>query len=179
MHAVPERAQSGEPLELRASRELRPSRAMTVLEAHHRTLVVEMHERLSPETARLRYFSPLVQMPERALDRATTPEPGHCEYLGIFHERALVAMGGYHRVDEKTAEVAFLVEDAHQGNGLGTALAHRIVESAASKGMPEMLARTLPENRRIRRLLTSVGREPSTRWDDGLIEIRFRAERAA
>jgi RimJ/RimL family protein N-acetyltransferase len=148
---------------------------MTVLEAHHRNLVLEMHDRLSPETVRLRYFSPFSPMRGDLLERTTTPRPGECEYLGVLSRRALVAMCGYHRVGKSTAELSLLVEDAFQGRGLGTSLARRLVESAASKGMPDLVARTLPENRRVRHVLAAAGCDAETFWDDGVIEIRFRA----
>ncbi|HZU40192.1 MAG TPA: GNAT family N-acetyltransferase [Solirubrobacteraceae bacterium] len=62
---------------------------------------------------------------------------GHAEYL-------IVAPG--------TAEVAVVVADAAQGQGLGTSLVARVAEHAARHGVTRMVATVLPDNVAMTRL---------------------------
>jgi len=68
-----------------------------------------------------------------------------------------VGIARYIRVGRATAEIAVEVADAHQGRGLGTALADVVTTLACVNGIHCMQAVVLPENLPSQRLLTRIG----------------------
>jgi RimJ/RimL family protein N-acetyltransferase len=61
--------------------------------------------------------------------------------------------------DEHRAEIAVLVEDAHQGGGVGTALLRRLVRLAERLEFGEAVAVVLADNTGMLRLLNRMGLE--------------------
>lgn len=72
-------------------------------------------------------------------------------------ESEIVGGGRYVIVKPGQAEVAFVVIDAYQGQGLGKALMRHIIRLARDAGLKELVAEVLPENHAMRRVLTSAG----------------------
>ncbi|MGD8862864.1 MAG: GNAT family N-acetyltransferase [Myxococcales bacterium] len=67
-------------------------------------------------------------------------------------------------------EAAITVVDAYQRQGLGTALAARIVEAARERGYRAVVADALAENRPVLRLLRRGPRQPQLRRQGTAIE---------
>jgi acyl-CoA synthetase (NDP forming)/GNAT superfamily N-acetyltransferase len=70
-----------------------------------------------------------------------------------------------------TAEVAFLVEDAQQGRGLGPVLLEHIAAAARERGIRRFIADVLPENRRMTTVFRAAGYEAQQRFEDGVIRL--------
>ena len=47
------------------------------------------------------------------------------------------------------AEVAFVIQDEHQGRGLGTIFLEHIAQAARERGMRRFVAEVLPDNQRM------------------------------
>ncbi|MCO5986306.1 GNAT family N-acetyltransferase [Actinoallomurus spadix] len=75
-----------------------------------------------------------------------------------------------------TAEVAFLVEDAQQGRGLGTVLLEHIAAAARERGIRRFIADVLPENRRMTTVFRAAGYEAQQRFEDGVIRLTLDLE---
>ena len=76
----------------------------------------------------------------------------------------LVGVGRYEPSDgEATAEVAFVLQDGYQGQGLGQVLLDDIVRAGTERGVKRFRAEVLGENHRMLRLLAHRTRilEPS------------------
>ncbi len=69
----------------------------------------------------------------------------------------IVGGGRYVVVKPGQAEVAFVVIDAYQGQGLGKRLMHHLVQLARDAGIKELVAEVLSENSAMRRVLTGAG----------------------
>ncbi|WP_322817557.1 GNAT family N-acetyltransferase [Tepidiforma sp.] len=106
------------------------------------------HERLSLESLRMRYFTPRRRLTESTARHLCTVD---------FKDRAafvaspidsdtLHAIGRYERDAPRSAEVAFIVEDALQGLGIGPALLDRLAHHARSQGIERFTAAVLCEN---------------------------------
>lgn len=67
-------------------------------------------------------------------------------------EDAIRAVARYDAVDNETAEVAFVIEDGLQGQGLGSALFRVLAAHALSHGFRTLRALTLAENRSMLRV---------------------------
>ncbi|NKZ03982.1 GNAT family N-acetyltransferase [Actinomadura latina] len=133
-----------------------------------------LHGRCSPDSRRMRYFSPKPFPPRRAIERFCDPARG----LTLVAEGAdgsLLALAHLiHVLDPGVAEVAFLVEDAWQGRGLGRGLADLLLLLARDRGLVELRATVLSENARMRRLLASFGGRTRRTEDTAIVEIRLR-----
>ena len=64
-------------------------------------------------------------------------------------ERAIVGHGAYVRLDERRAEVAFMVSDAWQGRGIATIMLAHLAAAAEEHGISTFLAEVLPNNLRM------------------------------
>ena len=83
------------------------------------------HSRLSPESIYYRFFSPRPRLTDREIEHFTTVD--YRDRVALIctvgdDMIAVVRYDKYDKTDASQAEVAFLVEDAHQGRGLGTVL---------------------------------------------------------
>ena len=106
-----------------------------------------LHARLSKETVYFRYFSAKPKLSERWIDVLTHVDPKRHVVLLALEGDDAIAMASYdRRGDTDCAEVAFLVDDAHQGRGLGTILLHRLAAIARAHGIHAFVADTLLRN---------------------------------
>ncbi|GIW13700.1 MAG: hypothetical protein KatS3mg062_1139 [Tepidiforma sp.] len=108
----------------------------------------DFHERLSRESLRMRYFTPRRRLTNEVAVRLCTVD---------FRDRAafvasplesdtIHGIGRYERDAPNSAEVAFIVEDALQGRGIGPALLERLAEHAREQGIDRFTAAVLYEN---------------------------------
>ena len=119
------------------------------------TALIEVHDRCSEETQYLRFAAAKPQL-----------RPAEAHYLcGVDdHSRgALVVIdsdepgtmhgvGRWERVNPTDAELAFVIEDACQGQGLGRKLVEATIERAHEEGFTRLLTDVLRSNYRMRRL---------------------------
>jgi RimJ/RimL family protein N-acetyltransferase len=72
----------------------------------------------------------------------------------------IVGGGRYIRTDDAAAtkaEVAFLIDDAHQGHGIGSRLLKHLVGIARASGITQFEAEVLPANESMLRVFTRSG----------------------
>jgi GNAT superfamily N-acetyltransferase len=127
-------------------------------------------ERLSPESRRLRFFDAAADLDRKA---------GWAASQGGGRGFGLVALAGSPKrivghaacVGEAggRAEIAFEVEDALQGRGLGRLLLRELLLAARAAGVDLLLALVDPSNRRMAELLRHAGFAE----ERGPTELRF------
>lgn len=137
--------------------------------------VVAMHSRFSERTRYLRYFSPYPRIPARDLHRFVNVDHVDREAFVVAAGERLVAVGRYERLGAQAveAEVAFVVEDAYQGRGVGSVLLEHLAAAAAEAGITRFVAEVLPENGAMLRVFTDAGYEVSRRYADGVVTLTF------
>src|SRR4051794_28708857 len=110
--------------------------------------IVDLHSRLSDRTRYLRYFSPYPRIPERDLERFVNVDHVDREAFVIVTGPRIMAVGRYERLGPESpdAEVAFVVEDAHQGRGIGSVLLEHLADAAGENGITRFVAEGLPQN---------------------------------
>jgi RimJ/RimL family protein N-acetyltransferase len=117
--------------------------------------------RLSPESRRRRFFSPKRELTRRELAFLTDIDHVRHEAVAAIDPRdgSIVGVARYvrHGDRESAADLAIEVADELQGNGIGTALARRVVARARANGFALVTATTLWENRPARALLRRLG----------------------
>lgn len=138
--------------------------------------MMQMWSRLSMDTVRLRFFAP--RRMEREQMRHFT-EVDHEDRFALVAARGdrLIGVSRFDRLphDPHAAEFAVLVEDAEQGNGVGTALLRSLLIPAQDLGITNFKGSFLRDNRRMREVLTAAGFEPVFTTVDGAVETSFRA----
>ncbi|WP_322797152.1 GNAT family N-acetyltransferase [Tepidiforma sp.] len=140
------------------TRKLPPERTITLRDGRTMRLrpilpsdvpnLLAFHERLSRESLRLRYFTPRRTLTEeRAAYLCTVDFDDRAAFVASpLDSDAIHAVGRYERESPHSAEVAFIVEDALQGLGIGPALLERLAEHARSRGIERFTAAVLYEN---------------------------------
>jgi RimJ/RimL family protein N-acetyltransferase len=71
--------------------------------------------------------------------------------------RTIIGGGRYIVTAPGEAEVAFIVVDAYQGQGIGTLLTRHLVGLARAAGLKQLAADVLPENMPMRRVFDKFG----------------------
>lgn len=139
--------------------------------------VEAFHGRQSKESIYFRYFSPMPRLGPRELERIV-----HVDYVNRL---ALVALLGDEIVgiasydawhDRNEAEVAFLVDDEHQGRGLATVLLEYLLVAARENGFDGLNAQVLPTNRKMLGVFHQVGFQMSSQFEEGVIEVHLGLE---
>jgi acyl-CoA synthetase (NDP forming)/RimJ/RimL family protein N-acetyltransferase len=137
--------------------------------------IVDLHSRMSDRTRYLRYFSPYPRIPERDLERFVNVDHRDREAFVIVAGPRLLAVGRYERLgpDSPEAEVAFVVEDAHQGRGIGSVLLEHLADAARDNGISRFVAEVLPENGGMLRVFSDFGYQIQRRYADGVVHLSF------
>ncbi|GAB7043124.1 MULTISPECIES: bifunctional acetate--CoA ligase family protein/GNAT family N-acetyltransferase [Catenuloplanes] len=137
--------------------------------------IVAMHSRFSERTRYLRYFSPYPRIPERDLRRFVTVDHHDREALVLTSGGEIFAVGRYERLgaDSPEAEVAFVVEDAHQGRGIGSVLLEHLAAAARQEGITRFVAEVLPANGAMLRVFADAGYSIQRKYEDGVVHLTF------
>jgi acyl-CoA synthetase (NDP forming)/RimJ/RimL family protein N-acetyltransferase len=86
----------------------------------------------------------------------------------------IIGVGEYDHVDDTAvAEVAFVVEDLHQGRGIATLILEELAYAARRGGIRRFTATVLPENRPMLDVFRNEGFEEHEHFDRGLVEVEF------
>src|SRR5688500_3503553 len=80
-------------------------------------LLVEFYSRVSDRSKYYRFFSPMPELSKRDIERFTRVDHESRVALVLVLQGRMIAVGRYDVVEPGEAEVAFLVEDQHQGRG--------------------------------------------------------------
>lgn len=88
-------------------------------------------------------------------------------------QREIVAHGGYIRTDERSAEVAFLVTDREQGQGISTLMLVHLASVARRHGIESFTAEVLPSNERMLEVFRNCGFPCSLHTEDGTVYVEL------
>ncbi|WP_405165681.1 GNAT family N-acetyltransferase [Nocardia sp. NBC_01499] len=136
----------------------------------------EFHAALSDRTRYLRYFGPYPRISPKDLYRTT-----HVDYhdrvgLVLVLGTAIVAVGRYEsldRVGRRSAEVAFVVADGHQGRGLGSILLEHLAGAAAENKIETFVAEVLAENTTMVTVFRDAGYQVERSRDGSVLHLEF------
>ncbi len=124
--------------------------------------LLDMWERTSPASRRARFHGAF-RLTENNVDRFTDLDPDTQFALvatqGRGEDERIIAVVRYAREpdDPDQADFAALVEDAHQGRGIGTALVRHVAEAAYEDGIETLVGDVLADNRRMLSLIRDIG----------------------
>ncbi|MEK2478726.1 GNAT family N-acetyltransferase [Streptomyces noursei] len=148
--------------------------------------LVSFYEQVSDESKYYRFFAPYPRLSDRDVHRFT-----HHDYIDRVGLAATVggefiATVRYDRIDERglpaknpdddQAEVAFLVQDAHQGRGVASALLEHIAAVARERGIRRFAAEVLPANTKMIKVFTDAGYTQKRTFEDGVVRLELDLE---
>jgi RimJ/RimL family protein N-acetyltransferase len=140
--------------------------------------LIEFYTRLSRETAYLRFFTVMKRLPPDWARLLATVD--YHRRLALIAERdtatgaELIGVARWEptkRDDE--VEIAFVVQDAWQGKGLGKILLAELMRAASTRGIHRFVAWVLADNSRMLNLLNRHTRIERRALDSGVLEIVF------
>jgi acyl-CoA synthetase (NDP forming)/RimJ/RimL family protein N-acetyltransferase len=132
-----------------------------------------MHVAQSPESTFLRFFTPMPRLTEKLLLQFTQVDHTNQVAIVALIGGEIVGLANYDRVDERQAEVAFNISDAHQGRGLGSVLLEHIAAAARERGIYRFVADVLPQNRKMVAVFREAGYGMTDSFDHGVIALAF------
>ncbi|MGP3774774.1 bifunctional acetate--CoA ligase family protein/GNAT family N-acetyltransferase [Streptomyces sp. SDT5-1] len=157
-------------------------RPITTADAEHLT---SFYEQVSDESKYYRFFAPYPRLSAKDVHRFT-----HHDYVDRVGLAATVggefiATVRYDRINEHgmpatapadEAEVAFLVQDAHQGRGVASALLEHIAAVARERGIRRFAAEVLPANTKMIKVFRDAGYTQKRSFEDGVVRLEFDIE---
>ena len=144
-------------------------------------VVRDLYDHLSPRTRYLRFFSPMPALPDSVVRLLTCVDYRQRLALVVELETAdgteAVALGSFAAIDEHRVEVGLVVRDEWQRQGIGVALARRVLVAAQARGFDRFVAHTLWDNQVLRKVLNHVGDIVSSTTRHGVSELTFSPRR--
>ncbi|OAI39776.1 hypothetical protein AYO38_06960 [bacterium SCGC AG-212-C10] len=112
------------------------------------TRLQAMHRHLSRESVRLRFFTAFRELSVGMAHKFANVDFKHRAAFVVSGEGsdAIVGVGRYEESAPRVAEVAFVMDDAYQGRGIGTVLLQIIADCARTNGFRTLTAIALAEN---------------------------------
>ncbi|HYG92893.1 MAG TPA: GNAT family N-acetyltransferase, partial [Nocardioides sp.] len=136
-------------------------------------LLVEFYGRVSDESKYYRFFSPMPRLSERDVARFTRVD--HVDRVAFILELSgeMIAVGRYDVVKPGEAEVAFLVEDRHQGRGIGQLLLEHLAQAGRERSVERFVAEVLPDNQKMIHTFRDAGYKLASAYDEGVMVLEF------
>ena len=146
------------------------------MQPEDRELLVDFYSRVSDESKYYRFFSPMPELSDRDLDRFTQVDHRDRVALILLVAGQMIAVGRYDTIRPGYAEVAFLVEDKHQGRGIGQLLLEHLAQAGRERGVEEFVAEVLPDNQAMIHTFRDAGYQVKSAFEDGVMELVFRID---
>ncbi|WP_393097276.1 GNAT family N-acetyltransferase [Streptomyces sp. LN325] len=147
--------------------------------------LVSFYEQVSDESKYYRFFAPYPRLSAKDVHRFTHHDFVDRVGLAATIGGEFIATVRYDRIgagglpasapaDE--AEVAFLVQDAHQGRGVASALLEHIAAVARERDIRRFAAEVLPANTKMIKVFTDAGYQQKRHFEDGVVRLEFDLE---
>ncbi|QCX79609.1 Acetyltransferase Pat [Streptomyces sp. YIM 121038] len=147
--------------------------------------LVSFFEQVSDESKYYRFFAPYPRLSAKDVHRFTHHD--HVDRVGLAATIGgeFIATVRYDRIDAQgrpasapaeEAEVAFLVQDAHQGRGVASALLEHIAAVARERGIRRFAAEVLPANTKMVKVFTDAGYQQQRSFEDGVVRLELDLE---
>lgn len=147
--------------------------------------LVSFYEQVSDESKYNRFFAPYPRLSAKDVHRFTHHDFVDRVGLAATVGGEFIATVRYDRIDAEgmsasapadEAEVAFLVQDAHQGRGVASALLEHIAAVARERGIRRFAAEVLPANNKMIKVFTDAGYQQQRSFEDGVVRLEFGLE---
>ena len=137
---------------------------------------IEFYSRVSDESKYFRFFAPYPTLSDRDVKRFTTVDHDRRVAFVVTLHASIIGVGRYDAVSDDEAEVAFLVEDAQQGRGVGQLLLEHLAQAGRERGIRQFVADVLPTNARMQQIFREMGYRIEGMIEDGVQRLIFEIE---
>ncbi|WP_392673122.1 GNAT family N-acetyltransferase [Streptomyces sp. LN785] len=150
--------------------------------------LVSFYEQVSDESKYYRFFAPYPRLSAKDVHRFTHHDYVDRVGLAVTVGGEFIATVRYDRIDATgrpasapadEAEVAFLVQDAHQGRGVASALLEHIAAVARERGIRRFAAEVLPANNKMIKVFRDAGYTQQRSFEDGSVHLTLDLEPTA
>ncbi|WP_330348081.1 bifunctional acetate--CoA ligase family protein/GNAT family N-acetyltransferase [Streptomyces sp. NBC_00582] len=150
--------------------------------------LVSFYEQVSDESKYYRFFAPYPRLSAKDVhrfthhdfvDRVGLAATVGGEFIATVRYDRIGADGMAASAPADEAEVAFLVQDAHQGRGVASALLEHIAAVARERGIRRFAAEVLPANTKMIKVFTDAGYTQQRSFEDGVVRLEFDLEPTA
>lgn len=150
--------------------------------------LVSFYEQVSDESKYYRFFAPYPRLSAKDVHRFTHHDYVDRVGLAVTVGGEFIATVRYDRIDAQgrpasgpadEAEVAFLVQDAHQGRGVASALLEHIAAVARERGIRRFAAEVLPANNKMIKVFRDAGYTQQRSFEDGSVHLTLDLEPTA
>ncbi|MFD3534633.1 GNAT family N-acetyltransferase [Streptomyces sp. NPDC058664] len=147
--------------------------------------LVSFYEQVSAESKYYRFFAPYPRLSAKDVHRFTHHDFVDRVGLAATVGGEFIATVRYDRIDDRglpasapadEAEVAFLVQDAHQGRGVASALLEHIAAVARERDIRRFAAEVLPANTKMIKVFTDAGYTQKRSFEDGSVRLHLDLE---
>ncbi|MFI2372269.1 GNAT family N-acetyltransferase, partial [Streptomyces sp. NPDC018833] len=147
--------------------------------------LVSFYEQVSDESKYYRFFAPYPRLSDKDVHRFTHHDYVDRVGLAMTVGGEFIATVRYDRINEQgrpasapadEAEVAFLVQDAHQGRGIASALLEHIAAVARERGIRRFAAEVLPANNKMIKVFRDAGYTQKRSFEDGSVHLTLDLE---
>ena len=132
-------------------------------------------DRMSDESIRRRFFGLKRHFSDDEVAYYTNVDfTNHVALVAVLEEdgHAVIVGGARYIVSQPgAAEVAFAVDDAHQGQGIGALLMKHLAGIARRAGLQELYAEVLPNNTAMLKVFEKSGCGMSTKREQGVVHV--------
>jgi GNAT superfamily N-acetyltransferase len=143
----------------------------------------ETAKRMSAETIYRRFFAPKRSFTEKEIDFYLNVDfTSHVALVAVLGESGrwqIVGGGRYISSEPGRAELAFAVDDLHQGLGIATRLMRHLVGIARANGIRQLTAEVLAENRPMLKVFERCGLAATTRREGGVLHVTLDVNKEA
>src|SRR4051794_40638820 len=143
------------------------------IRAEDAELLVEFYGRVSDRSKYYRFFSPMPRLSDRDVARFTQVDHDQRVAFVLTLQGQMIAVGRYDVVTPGEAEVAFLVEDQHQGRGIAQLLLEHLAQAGRERGVERFVAEVLPDNSRMIQTFRDAGYRVASEYDEGVLQLEF------
>ncbi|RMB82813.1 bifunctional GNAT family N-acetyltransferase/acetate--CoA ligase family protein [Streptomyces shenzhenensis] len=150
--------------------------------------LVSFYEQVSDESKYYRFFAPYPRLSAKDVhrfthhdfvDRVGLAATVGGEFIATVRYDRIGTAGAPATAPADEAEVAFLVQDAHQGRGVASALLEHIAAVARERGIRRFAAEVLPANTKMIKVFMDAGYTQKRSFEDGVVRLEFDLEPTA
>jgi len=152
-----------------------PTLEVRRIQASDEARLIAFHAGLSTDTKYRRFLSYHPTLAADEVHRFTHVDGADRVALVALQDDAIIAVARYDRLDTiaDSADVAFVVTDAWQGEGLGTVLLKCLTNIALTHGIERFTADTLTTNIGMMRVFRATGFPLTVTHDHGVSHVEF------
>jgi RimJ/RimL family protein N-acetyltransferase len=153
--------------------EIRPLRPDDLAE------VLRLHDAASDRSLRLRFFSTSRHNAHEYVSHLVRPpDPTHGAVLALV-DGHVVGTAAYELVGPGEAEIAVLVADRWQHDGVGTLMLNELAATARASGVHRFVADVLADNGEMIRVLRHLGLPIALRSESGVVRVTCELDETA